>query len=52
MAFCVSVSDAATYWFENGETKEEAINKAWDYFNEREPNFEVEEYDPNQRKEN
>lgn len=46
MAFCVSVSDAATYWFDEGVSAEEAKRRAWDFFHEREPMFEVEEYNP------
>lgn len=46
MAFCVSVSDAATYWFDEGVSEEEAVSRAWDFFHERKPAFEVEEYNP------
>ena len=46
MAFCVTVSDIATYWFPEGVTEKEAKKQAWDWFNERKPAFEVEEYEP------
>ena len=46
MAFCVTVSDIATYWFPEGVTAEEAKKQAWDWFNERKPAFEIEEYEP------
>lgn len=49
MAFCVSVSDCATYWFPEGVTEAEAKRQAWDWFHERKPAFEVEEYEPTDR---
>ena len=46
MAFMVTVSDCATYYFDEGVSREEAMNRAWDFFTERKPAFEVEEYNP------
>ena len=46
MAFCVTVSDTATYWFPEGMTEGEAKEQAWEWFNERKPVFKVEEYEP------
>ena len=46
MAFCVTVSDIATYWFPEGVTEKEAKKQACDFFNERKPAFELEEYEP------
>lgn len=42
MEFNIYVSDSADYTIE-AESKEEAINKAWDCFNARKPRFEVKE---------
>ena len=38
--FTVTVTDTATYTI-RAKTKEQAINEAWDWFNERIPKFEV-----------
>lgn len=46
MAICVTVYDCATYWFPEGTTEAEAKIQAWDWFHERTPTFEVEEYEP------
>ena len=45
MEFNIFVSDSADYTID-AESKEEAINKAWDCFNARKPRFEVKEKNP------
>lgn len=46
MAFKVTVSDCATYYFDEDVGPEEAKSRAWDFFAERRPAFEIEEYNP------
>ena len=43
--YSVVVSDHAWYPEIEAENKEQAMQKAWEWFIQREPDFEVEEFD-------